>query len=41
MDPCHMGKVAYVEIRLSYLALKVHSVTLSLLVSREIFISKF
>lgn len=41
MDQCHLGKEAYVEMYYSYLVLKVHSITLSLHVLREIFISMF
>lgn len=41
MDQCHLAKGAYAEIRLSYLVLKVPSVTLSLHVLRETFISRF
>lgn len=41
MDQCHLGTEAYVEMGFSYLVLKVHSITLSLHVLRQIFISKF
>lgn len=41
MDQCHLGTEAYVEMCFSYLVLKVHSITLSLHVLREIFISRF
>lgn len=41
MDQCHLGKEVYAEMCFSYLVLKVHSITLSLHILREIFISRF